>query len=189
MNKYTNNQTAPSAGASHSLPIGEGWGELTMKMTESQALHKLAAYCSKAEHCEWDVRKKISSWQLDEEVSSRVISRLRQEKFLDEMRYCKAFVRDKSRFGKWGVVKIEFELRKRRISEKVIREAISELNEEDSDTVLSELLIRKNSCVKAQNSYERRAKLIRFASGKGYKMDNIMRCIDKIVKQEDGDLG
>ena len=157
-------------------------------MTESQALYKLAAYCSKAERCEWDVRKKLSSWELAEESSSTIVSRLKQEKFLDEARYAKAFVRDKSRFGKWGVVKIVFELRKKRIPETIIREAMSELKEEDTDSILSELLVRKNNSVKAESDYERRAKLIRFAAGKGYKMDEIVRCVNKMVKDEDGYL-
>jgi regulatory protein len=157
-------------------------------MTESQALHKLAAYCSKAERCEWDIRKKLSSWEFSEESSSTIIARLKQEKFLDEVRYTHAFVRDKSRFGKWGVVKIEFELRKKRISETIIRESLSVLDEEDAGSILAGLLAKKNNCVKAQGNYERRVKLIRFATGKGYKMDEIIRCLDKIVKEEDGDL-
>ncbi len=157
-------------------------------MTESQALHKLAAYCSKAERSEWDIRKKLSSWEVGVESSSTIISRLKQEKFLDEMRYSQAFVRDKSRFGKWGVVKIEFELRKKRIPETIIREAISALNEEDTDSILAELLAKKNNYVKAQSNHERRVKLIRFAAGKGYRIDEIIRCMDKIVKGEDGIL-
>lgn len=157
-------------------------------MTESQALHILAAYCSKAERCELDIRKKLAAWELGEESSTAIIARLKQEKFLDELRYCQAFVRDKSRFAKWGAVKIEFELRKKRITETIIREAISVLNEEDSDSILAELLVKKNNFVKAQTNYERRVKLVRFAAGKGYKIDQIMRSLDKIIKQEDEDM-
>lgn len=37
---------------------------------------------------------------------NRIIDRLVVEKFIDEERYCRAFVNDKFRFAKWGKMKI-----------------------------------------------------------------------------------
>ncbi len=156
-----------------------------MKLSESQALHRLAAYCSKAERCESDIRKKMMLWELSDEEKNRIVTRLRQEKFLDENRYAVAFVKDKSRFGKWGRVKIEFELRKKKIPDSLIHSAIQEMDQEGSNQILTDLLIKKNRLVKAQTDYDRRIKLIRYAASKGYLMDDIVRCLNRIVKEND----
>jgi regulatory protein len=157
-----------------------------MKLTEQQALHKLAAYCSKGERCEMEIRKKLQLWEVSPEEALRIVSRLIQEKFLDEKRYAKAFVKDKSLFAKWGKVKIEFELRKKQISEIVVKEAISEIDDRDAQGILFKLLEMKNKSVKAQTDYERRIKLMRYALGKGYQIDVVKRCLDKLLKGGDG---
>ena len=157
-------------------------------MTESQALHRLAAYCSRAERCESDISKKLLAWELTADSCLRIVTRLKTEKFLDETRYARAFVRDKSRFGKWGQIKIEFELRKKRIPERIIAEAILELNQETTASVLHDLLMKKNTTVKARDYYDRKTKLIRFAASKGYALDDIIRNLDKILNQQDGDM-
>ena len=46
------------------------------------------------------------------------------------------------------------------------------------------LLKSKYKSIKAKNDYERSMKLIRFALGRGYSMDVIHKCIDK-MKEED----
>lgn len=154
-------------------------------MIEAQALHKLAAYCSKAERCELDIRKKMMLWEVPDEQQVRILSRLKQEKFLDDERYARAFVNDKSRFSKWGKVKIEFGLRKKKIAETLIRKIVTELPEDEFETVLTDLLRKKEKTVKTQNDYEKRTKLMRFAAGRGFSMEQIMHCMDKIVKSED----
>lgn len=154
-------------------------------MTESQALHRLAVYCSRAERCESDVRKKLTLWELSDDEKSRIVSRLFQEKFLDEDRYAKAFVKDKSRFGKWGKLKIQFELKKKRIPDSIIKAAIADLEDEETEKVLMALLTRKNALVKAKDDRDRRTKLIRFAAGKGFQMNEILSCLNRITKAED----
>lgn len=156
-----------------------------MKLSESQALHRLAAYCSKAERCESDIWRKMLAWELADEEKSRIVSRLKQEKFLDDRRFATAFVNDKSRFSKWGKVKIEFELRKKKIDETLIREATSTLDDAESEAVLGALLLKKEASIKAKNDYDKRAKLLRFALGRGYSMGVALRCIDKISKLND----
>ena len=42
--------------------------------------------------------------------------------------------------------------------------------------------------IKAKNDYERSMKLIRFALGRGYSMDVIHKCIDKMKEEDLGDI-
>ena len=84
--------------------------------TEAELLHLCAAYCSAAERCIHDVKKKLDAADASPEVKERIIRRLVEEKFIDETRFCRSFVNDKLRFNKWGRIKIDFELRNRGIS-------------------------------------------------------------------------
>lgn len=156
-----------------------------MKLTESQALSKLAAYCSKAERCEFDVRKKLNSWELQEEVQERIVDRLKKEKFLDERRFVESFIRDKVRFNKWGKAKIVFELKKKKVSALIIDEYISEINSSELDDSLRKILNTKLKSVKANSDYDRKVKLVRFALGRGFSMQQTMKVLNEIIGNVD----
>jgi regulatory protein len=71
-------------------------------MTEKEALLKMESYCSTAEHCIYDVRKKLDNCELQKDEAERIINKLQQQGFVDEKRYAAAFVHDKLFFAKWG---------------------------------------------------------------------------------------
>lgn len=113
------------------------------KLNEQEMLHRMAAYCSSAERCEQDVRQKLVKAELEPEAVSRIINRLRQEKFIDEARFARTFVSDKFRFNHWGKYKIRCELLRKEISEEEIELALSSLEMEEYDQVLMDLLKTK----------------------------------------------
>ena len=73
--------------------------------SKEELLNKAEAYCSAAERCISEVQKKITLWG-GELYCNEILSRLISDKFIDETRFAKAFVRDKYRFNKWGSNKI-----------------------------------------------------------------------------------
>ncbi|WP_165025476.1 regulatory protein RecX [Dysgonomonas sp. ZJ279] len=152
-----------------------------MKLTEPRALNRAASYCSKAERCEFDVRKKLMLWELEEDAIGRVIKRLKDEKFLSDERFCNSFINDKMRFNKWGKTKIIFELKKRKIAESIYKPILEELSNDDFEQQLIHILSVKIKSVKAKDDYEKKTKLIRFALGRGFSMDLAIKCINKIM--------
>lgn len=155
-----------------------------MKLTEAQALHRIAGYCSKAERAEWDVRRKLETWEVESDAILKIVERLKREKYLDEARFCRSFVRDKARFNKWGRNKIVFELKKKRIEESKIQTALSEFLEEGDnpfETHLMQILETKAKSVKAKDIYDKRNKLLRFALGRGFTMEQALKCVNKLL--------
>ena len=138
-----------------------------------QALHRLAAYCSRGERCAYDIRLKMTGWGLPEEEQNKVIQYLQRENFLDEKRYCRAFVHDKSQYNRWGAYKIRYELKKKQIPDPLIREAIAEIDTDASREQLRQLLANKRKTVKGDNEYAINQKLMRFAAGKGFSLEEI----------------
>lgn len=152
-----------------------------MKLSESQALNRIAVYCSRAERSEFDVRKKLTAWELQQDAVKRIIDRLKKERYLDDVRFARSFINDKLKFNKWGKAKIVFELRKRQIPEAVYIPLFEELSYDEFEEQLIHILSVKIKSVKAKNDYEKKTKLIRFALGRGFSMDSAIRCANKLL--------
>lgn len=168
-----------------------------IKKTEQEAYQRLSALCVTAEYCLADMRKKMARWELvdeegdpmNENAEERILKRLVQERFVDENRFAHAYVRDKSRYNRWGRIRIEQELRRRNIPVLIIEDALTELVDEDNLNTLRTLIERKRPSVKGKNDYEIRMKLIRFALSRGFVMDDIRRVLNTDVEDyEDIDI-
>ena len=68
----------------------------------------------------------------------------------------------------------------KRISAEVQRRVLDEVSGEDYVAQLRPLLEAKSKSVKAENDYERRTKLIRFALSRGFTMDIILDVLDSL---------
>ena len=148
-----------------------------IEITETEALSRVAAYCSTAEHCRAEITEKLQRWSIPYDAIDRILARLEQEKYIDEERYCRAFVRDKYRFDKWGKVKIGQALQLKKIPQSVYFPFLNEIDEQEYLSILSGLLAAKRKSVRAENEYERNNKLVRFALSRGFEMKDIRRCI------------
>lgn len=148
--------------------------------TEDEARFKAEAYCSMAEHCRAEVMEKLYQWGVPAVWMERILSYLEQESYINSVRYAKAFVRDKYRFNQWGRLKITQALRQKQIVSADILVAMEEIDKEEYLSILEHALERKLPSVKAENSFERNGKLIRFAVSRGYEMDEILRCLRRM---------
>jgi regulatory protein len=147
------------------------------EMTEQEAYLQLAAICAQAEHCEQEMRDKMKRWELDETVQNRVLSRLVEERYVNDERYARAFAKDKIRYNKWGRRKVQQALWMKRIDQDIQQRVLDEIDEKEYLDVLRPLLKQKRKSVKAANDYELNQKLVRFALSRGFTFDLIRQCI------------
>lgn len=146
--------------------------------TEQEAYLTLAALCARSEHCQWEMLEKMRRWELDDAAQARVMARLVKERYVDDERYARAFVKDKVRYNKWGRRKVEQALWQKRIDDNIRERVLDEVDEEEYLNVLRPLLKQKRKSIKAGNDYELNQKLVRFALGRGFTYDIIRQCID-----------
>ena len=97
------------------------------EMTEQQVLLKLSTICAQAEHCTFEMTEKMRRWGISDSMQSRVIKQLIDEKFIDDERYCRLFVREKIKFNKWGRRKVEQALFAKRINHETIQQVLNDL--------------------------------------------------------------
>ena len=157
------------------------------EMTEQEAYLQLAAICAQAEHCEQEMRDKMKRWELDETVQNRIVDRLTKERYIDNERYARAFVKDKIRYNKWGRRKVQQALWMKRIDNDIQQRVLDEIDEKEYLDVLRPLLKQKRKSIKADSDYELNQKLVRFALGRGFTFDIIRQClnVDEIEEFEE----
>lgn len=157
--------------------------ETKKQITENEALVRLSAKCAATEYCCADIRRMMQKWDLTDEAKERIIARLQKERYIDERRYARAFVRDKFRYNKWGLVKIGQQLRLKGIDPSIIDEAKEEVDSDASMDSLRRIIEAKRKSVKGKAEYEINAKLCRFALSRGFSMNDI----NKVLHSDFGD--
>lgn len=154
-----------------------------MMMDSHKAKIKLAKLCSTKEVCRFDALEKLHKWEIGRYDAEDIADWLEDEKFIDDARYARFYVRDKYRFNKWGRIKISFQLRHKKINEKHICEAMDEINETEYHEILESILSQKLRSVKDDDKIQLKAKLYRYAQGRGFESDLIFKYIEELLKE------
>lgn len=145
------------------------------KLNEPEALNKAASYCTLCERCISEVKNKLTSWGIETTAQQRIIEKLIDEKFIDENRYCQAFVNDKLRFNRWGKIKIAVALREKKIPNEFITEALESIDEKEYLRILSLLIEAKRKEIKCTDEFTEKQKLLRFATSRGFEAQLIIQ--------------
>ena len=150
---------------------------------EKTAFSRLARACSMREYASHDITQKLHRMPLEEGVAERILTSLKNGKYIDDARFTRSFINDKLRFSKWGKTKIEFALRLKQIPQEIIDRAFEEFSDELLTESLKPLLKKKMKSVTGKSEYEKRTKVIRFALGRGFAMKDVLNCLDKLPEE------
>ena len=100
------------------------------ELSKLEWLAKAQAYCARAEHCAADVRRKFYEWGLDDaEIADFIEQNLYADNFLNDRRFCEAYVHDKVAYQSWGRLKIQAGLQALQLPESEIRAALENIDE------------------------------------------------------------
>ena len=138
-------------------------------LTPNQVLDKMAKYCAYQERCVKDVRDKLKTFEIPEEEKAKILDYLLDNRFVNDERFAKAFVRGKVNQSGWGVNKIRFLLIQKGIDKNIIDEALGQTDEEVYRQRLIDILKTKSKTVKAANDFEKKRKLATYAMQKGFE--------------------
>ncbi len=159
------------------------------QLSEEEARLRLTALCAQGEHCSYEMEEKMRKWGISEEAQARIMAHLINERYIDDERYCRAYIRDKIQYSKWGRRKIEQGLYLKRIDRSLSSAALNEVDDEEYLQVLRPMLKAKWRTIKAGSDYEHSGKLIKYALSRGFTFDIIRQCIDDADEHDfdDGD--
>ena len=137
---------------------------------------KAEAYCAIAEHCCSEVRIKLQQWGATAEQTDEILVHLQRYRFVDEQRYCNAFVHDKLLYQGWGRMKLRAGLQAKHLPIRAIDFALDNLDESEYFRVLNQVITSKRRTIKSSDP-QAREKLIRFCLQRGFTYEEIRRYI------------
>lgn len=144
-------------------------------------MNNLRRQCSRREYCTSDILKKAEkALDGDEQKARQILDTLIDEKYVDDLRYCEAYAREKSSISGWGEVKIRYMLSAKGISTDIISEALTQIDSDRATSRLEKLLENKHRTLKDDPQWK--LKLLRFALGRGYSYDQVNDCISRLLK-------
>lgn len=138
-------------------------------LSPDQVLDKMAKYCAYQERCVKDVKDKLKTYDIAEKEKNIILEYLLDNRFVNDERFAKSFVRGKVNQSGWGVNKIRFHLIQKGIDKDIIEEALGQTDEEAYRQRLIEILKAKAKTVKAASDYEKKRKLAAYAMQKGFE--------------------
>ena len=153
----------------------------TFLTEKEKALKKLQKYCAYQDRCHQEVRSKLLTLKIYGDDLENIIVELIEDNFLNEERFACSYARGKFRIKKWGRIRIQQELKKRKISAYCIKKAMQEIEEEEYLQTLQLLLEKKLRQSKETNSFKKKAKLAKYLMNKGYESSLIWAELNRMI--------
>lgn len=139
---------------------------------------KAEQYCAQGEHCCSEVKGKLLAWGAGIELAQVIVDHLVLNKYIDEERFCRTYCDSKLRLMKWGRIKIAYQLRSKRIEERLIAQSIDGLDQAVYDETLHNLAENKLDTIKDTDPRKRYAKAMAFLTSHGFtaeESDSVLR--------------
>lgn len=137
------------------------------ELSKAEWLDKCEAYCAKSEHCAADVRRKLYEWQAPADLFDGIVESLYSNNFLNDARFCHAYVHDKVEYQSWGRMKIQAGLRALDLPDSEIRDALDTIDESVYTKNLRALIASRKS--------DPEDKRLRFLAQRGFTYEEIKR--------------
>lgn len=148
------------------------------ELSKQEVIDKAQAYCARSEHCAADVRRKLYEWGVSAEMFDEtegieplwreIEQNLYDNGYLNDARYCAAYVHDKVAYQRWGRMKIQAGLVALQLPSDAIRMAIEDIDEETYTDNLRTLMEQRKG-----DSEEKR---LRFLLQRGFTYEEIKKC-------------
>ena len=149
------------------------------ELSKAEWLSKAEAYCARAEHCAADVRRKLFEWQAPEKVKDFspedgldffdfIEQNLRESDFINDARFCRAYVHDKIEYQAWGRLKIQAGLQALQLPASAIAEAMDDIDESKYFDNLRRLI--------EQRKKDSEDKRLRFLLQRGFTYEEVKKC-------------
>lgn len=150
---------------------------LLKTVTTRALLDRARHYCALSEQCETAVRQKLINWGATAEDIETVVASLRNDDYLNDMRYARAYAESKILQQHWGRQKVLYQLRLKHLPKEAIAESMKQVNEETYLAILSDEAEKKMRALGGEPTPDNRRRLLAFLASRGFTADEINRVI------------
>lgn len=148
-------------------------------VTPEAARLRMAGLCARSEQSSYEVGAKLQRMGLSADDAASILSWLKEQRFVDDTRYARAYASDKLRFSRWGPVKIRAGLAAKRLPHDVVRQALEALPAEEISGAALEVALSKSRCLDLEMREDRR-KLLAALAARGFTYDQSVEACRKV---------
>jgi len=148
---------------------------------KEEILEKLRYFCAIQERSPRQLTEKLFRLQLAADKHPWFLQKLKEDGFINDMRFASLFVRSKMNQNHWGRIKIRYELLSHGIPAETIEEALNEIDEAAYMAMIAKLAKEKEKSIKDQDPYIKKQKILAFLSSKGFEPNLVLDCL-KLIK-------
>lgn len=138
-------------------------------LTPDAARVRAEELCVRAEHSAGEIREKLLKWGIMPYDADKIISGLIRDRYIDDLRFARAYSRDKLEYSHWGKRKIALSLYQKKVERDIINEALDEIDGDKYIEALRNVIASKKRTLAEPDTYEGRTKLFRFAVSRGFE--------------------
>ena len=154
-------------------------------MSHDEEIHALLErarrYCAMAEQCESGVRQKLVTWGCHADDADPIVARLREEGYIDDLRYARTYCESKIANQQWSRQKVLYQLRLKRLPKEAIDAGMATVSNEAYMTMLAELAAKKRDELAATYGDDTSRRLEAFLAQRGFTFDEINQAIKNIA--------
>ena len=137
---------------------------------------------------EYELRLKMKNKGFEPELIDKAVSTLKEQKYLDDDRYCEMFINDKINISKDGVRKIKEALYYKGIDKKIIEEKIKNISQDSEEERAFILGGKKFPSIKETDTRKKMAKLSNYLIGKGFEYETVNKTVRRLLNTEVDDF-
>ncbi|OFX68647.1 MAG: hypothetical protein A2X12_04800 [Bacteroidetes bacterium GWE2_29_8] len=154
-------------------------------MSESNILsgkliNTIGRFCASRERCEKEVIDKLNKLGVyDSNTLEQIINHLKEEGFVDNKRFARAFCIDKFRFNKWGRIKIVNMLKQYTLESDIINYGLSCIDESEYIETIRSIIEKYTLIIKQKetDNFVINNKVINYLLNKGFEYEIVRNII------------
>lgn len=148
---------------------------------QDEILSKAMRFCAYQDRSESEVRNKIATLNTGNIDIEEIVQRLKDEQFIDDIRFAESYVAGKLRQKGWGKLKLKNQLYQKGIAPSLIAQVITSI---DDETYLNVLRQHIEKWLRLNEIEDRDlTKLYRFLESKGFERAIIFQYSEVFVKE------
>ena len=143
---------------------------------------------SRAAKSEYELRLKMQAKGFDSRLIDNAVNTLKEQKYLDDEKYCEMFINDRINILKHGVLKIKEALYYKGVDKEIIGEKIKSISPEEECERAFILGQKKLLSIKEEDNRKKRIKLSNYLIGKGFEYETVKKTVKKLLNTEFDDI-
>mgnify|MGYP002266124751 CR=1 FL=1 len=145
-----------------------------------EAKQRAGRFCAFRERSPNELLEKLMDLGVGGNDAEKLVIELTKENFVNEQPFANAYCNDKFEFNSWGKQKIKANIYSHKLSTSALENALDRIDPTKYEARLFELAGKKWNKLERDETNKRKQKTLSYLASKGYEMDLIWKCINKL---------